>query len=425
VTGENDDGDFHIYRRNADHSGQVQVTSGPVIDVLAAWGPGDSYLVFARRDALAPSVPSEIYSVAPDGTNLTQLTDHSAASTQPAPGPTGQIAFASDRAGNFDIYLMDPDGSNVRRLTEDPASDAQPNWSPDGTRIAFESTRDGNEEIYVMDADGSNESRLTTTPSNREFSPAWSPDGTQIAFADETGESIDKVDADGSERQTLISYPGIASLDWQPLPVSTPSAYARPKSANRVQVSLVPAFNACTAPNREHGPPLAFGSCAPPAPGSSHLTAGVGDGHPAPARSSGFVRLKVRRGVPGGEDDTTARLRVSLTNVMRTSDLSEYTGELRASVGVRITDSEGAVSQTLQDLPLELTVPCLLTPEAGMASVCDLGTDVDAVLPGATPEGTRAIWQVDQVKVYDGGPDEDADTESDNELFAVQGVFVP
>jgi len=52
-------------------------------------------------------------------------------------------------------------------------------------------------------------------------------------------------------------------------------------------------------------------------------------------------------------------------------------------------------------------------------------TDLDAVLPGATPEGTRAIWQLDQVKVYDGGPDEDADTEGDNSLFAVQGVFVP
>ncbi len=60
-----------------------------------------------------------------------------------------------------------------------------------------------------------------------------------------------------------------------------------------------------------------------------------------------------------------------------------------------------------------------------MASVCELGTDLDAVLPGATPEGTREIWQLDQVRVYDGGPDEDADTAGDNALFAVQGVFVP
>jgi len=191
-------------------------------------------------------------------------------------------------------------------------------------------------------------------------------------------------------------------------------------------VSLVPAYRECAAPNREHGPPLAFGSCAPPTPGSSHLMVGVGDGHPAPARSIGFARLKVTTGVPGGADDTTGRLRVSLTNVMRASDLSEYTGELRASVRVRVTDTQGAVSQTSRDLPLELTVPCLPTPDApGTASVCDLGTDLDAVLPGATPEGTRAIWALDQVRVYDGGPDEDADTASDNELFAVQGIFIP
>jgi hypothetical protein len=110
---------------------------------------------------------------------------------------------------------------------------------------------------------------------------------------------------------------------------------------------------------------------------------------------------------------------------MRTADLSEYTGELRGSVRVRITDQQGAVSQTVQDFPLELTVPCVPTDPPGVASVCDLGTDLDAILPGATPEGTRAIWALDQVKVYDGGPDEDADTAGDNSLLAVQGVFVP
>ena len=49
----------------------------------------------------------------------------------PAWSPNGtQMAFASDRDGNFEIYVMDADGSGLTRLTKDPASDGQPGWSP-------------------------------------------------------------------------------------------------------------------------------------------------------------------------------------------------------------------------------------------------------------------------------------------------------
>jgi hypothetical protein len=192
-----------------------------------------------------------------------------------------------------------------------------------------------------------------------------------------------------------------------------------------VQHSLVPAYVQCTSANRQHGPPLAYGSCAPPQPGSSRLMVGIGDGHPAASRSTGFMRLKVFPGVPGGEDDTTARVRLTITNVMRTSDLSEYTGELRGRIRTRITRKDGTVSATTVDFPLEFTVPCTPTDSTLDKSTCDLGTDLDALVPGATPEQTRAIWQLDQVKVYDGGTDEDGDTTADNSLFAVQGVFVP
>ena len=41
--------------------------------------------------------------------------------------------------------------------------------------------------------------------------------------------------------------------------------YARSKGATPTRVALVPAYAPCTTPNRVHGPPLAFGSCNPPA----------------------------------------------------------------------------------------------------------------------------------------------------------------
>ena len=137
------------------------------------------------------------------------------------------------------------------------------------------------------------------------------------------------------------------------------------------------------------------------------------------------MRVAVNPGVPGGVDDTDVGIRFSLSNVMNVSDLSEYTGELRASAQVRLTDREGSVAQTTAGFPLEFDVPCVATAPTIDKSLCELTTTLDAVRPGAAAEGTRAVWALDGLKVYDGGPDGDADTTADNSLFAVQGVFVP
>ena len=60
-------------------------------------------------------------------------------------------------------------------------------------------------------------------------------------------------------------------------------------------------------------------------------------------------------------------------------------------------------------------------------SLCELTTTLDTrSWPGAAAEGdARGLGASTQLKVFDGGPDEDADTTADNLLFAVQGVFVP
>ena len=91
---------------------------------------------------------------------------------------------------------------------------------------------------------------------------------------------------------------------------------------------------------------------------------------------------------------------------------------------VRLTDRGPRAATT--ELALDFDVPCVPTePPTIDKSLCEVTTSLDAVTPGAAPEATRAIWALDQVKVYDGGPDEDAATTADNSLFAVQGLFVP
>ncbi|UCE97775.1 MAG: PD40 domain-containing protein, partial [Dehalococcoidia bacterium] len=92
-----------------------------------------------------------------------------------------QIAFSSNRDGDYDIYTVKSDGSGLLQLTDDSATDMAPDWSPDGKKIAFSSNRSGNFEIYTMNTDGSGVKQLTNDGIDKG-APAWSPDGKKIAF---------------------------------------------------------------------------------------------------------------------------------------------------------------------------------------------------------------------------------------------------
>jgi len=102
---------------------------------------------------------------------LLSVADHAGAAF---PGNNGQIAFDSDRDGNYEIYVMNADGTGQTRLTNNPALDGAPAWSPDGSKIAFVSDRDGNLEIYVMPAAGGAATRLTNNTAGDDL-PDWQP----------------------------------------------------------------------------------------------------------------------------------------------------------------------------------------------------------------------------------------------------------
>ena len=67
---------------------------------------------------------------------------------------------------------MNVDGTGRTRLTKNGFEDSYPAWSPDSKQLAFQSNRDGNFEIYTMNADGSGVTRLTRTPTD-ETGPSW------------------------------------------------------------------------------------------------------------------------------------------------------------------------------------------------------------------------------------------------------------
>lgn len=214
-----------------------------------------------------------------------------------------------------------------------------------------------------------------------------------------------------------------------------PGGYARPKSASPMRVSLVPAYLECTVPNREHGPPLAEPSCNPPVQTSAQATVGTPDSNGQGARAIAHARFRTTVGNPATpEDEADVAVTVSANDVRAQSDLSDYAGELQASVSLRLTDRNNSLAPplfpddqtgTVQDTTFAVTVPCTASDDPDAGADCEVSTSADAVTPGLVVEGDRSIWQLGQVRLFDGGVDGDAETTADNTLFATQGIFVP
>ncbi len=230
---------------------------------------------------------------------------------------------------------------------------------------------------------------------------------------------------------------------------SSADGYPRPKGATPVRVSLVPAFAKCTSPNRLHGPPALSGaandsSCAPPAQATSFLTVGAPDVNGAPLNSAGSIRFGSIVGVPGPPDDSDIAVAIGITDVRCKAGVAtcgaannqagaDYTGELTPNAAVRVTDGFNAVGAgggshhaTVQDFLLEgrIQVPCSATAAMSVGSTCALSTTLNALAPGTVLDGKRAIWQIGQLELLDGGSDGEATT-APNSRFAVQGIFVP
>lgn len=81
-----------------------------------------------------------------------------------------------------DIYKVPARGGTAIQLTTQASYEASPVWSPDGKQIAFASDRNGNFDLFVMPADGGSARRLTCH-SVSEIPSAFTPDGKYVLFS--------------------------------------------------------------------------------------------------------------------------------------------------------------------------------------------------------------------------------------------------
>ena len=214
--------------------------------------------------------------------------------------------------------------------------------------------------------------------------------------------------------------------------VNAAVGYPRPKGATPLRVPLVPAFAACTSPNAMHGPALAHPACRTPAR-PSPLTIGTPDANGAAANTTGLVGFEVAiNATPTPNDvvmvasitDVRCGVGVSACGTANAADGPDYTGELEVKHLLRITDklsgAGGGVAATMADTTIPLTMTCAQTANT-IGSTCSAATSANALLPGSVHTGSRAIWELNQVQVFDGG--RTVASTSGNGLFAVPGVL--
>jgi hypothetical protein len=263
------------------------------------------------------------------------------------------------------------------------------------------------------------------------------------------------------KRMVLPLALALGALGMMVMATAANATHPRPKGASPLRASMVPAYKACTVPDRTHGPPLAFPSCAvsPPVTASpwarqtsGSLTVGSPDTVPASgaANSVGFLRIAVIPGVVGPPDDSDVKLELSITDVRcipgagvaacdavtpNAAGGLDYTGEVQGTAEIRITDHWNAVAAgggpdaaTVVAIPFPVTSPCAVTALTSIGSKCSITTFANAVVPGAVKDTKRAIVETGtaagMLRVDDGGLDGVMAT-TPNTLFETVGIFIP
>jgi dipeptidyl aminopeptidase/acylaminoacyl peptidase len=213
---ERKDSRTHVWRVNADGTGQRQMTFGARGDSLPSWSPDGARIAFvsARPDEGERSEEgpvAQIWVMRADGGEPRRLTDAKDAVTSYAWSPDSRtIAFvarhplskdADDRRKRREderrfesdfrllhLWTVDVTTGQTKELAHDDqlTINGAPSWAPDGRRVAFSGSptpllRDGRADVYIATVGGGSIEKITVN-AGPDRDPVWSPDGAAIAF---------------------------------------------------------------------------------------------------------------------------------------------------------------------------------------------------------------------------------------------------
>lgn len=236
-----------IFEMNTDGTAVRMLSTGKGRTTCAYFYPKSKRILYASTHLTDPKCPPkpdfsrgyvwalyagfDIFSAAPDGSNIKRLTSTPGYDAEATIAPNGKkIVFTSVRDGDLDIYMMDLNGKNIKRLTSELGYDGGPFFSYDCQWIVYRAYHPTDEkeiadykallkenlirptklDIWVMKADGSQKRRITNN-GKANFAPFFFPDGKRIIFSsnmdDPRGRNFDlymiNIDGTGLERITF------------------------------------------------------------------------------------------------------------------------------------------------------------------------------------------------------------------------------
>jgi TolB protein len=213
LLGENN---FEIYEMEINTGEVSQLTSAYGVDNAPEISPDGQFITYAHNTPNR-SLPQIIVMDrnGNNGGNIPQVNGWDSTWS-----PNGQfILFASDRNGTTQLYTIQPDGSKLTRITNLPAIRGRSDWSPDGQYIVTYSGEAWQRELYIMYSGGSDVRQLSPSGGNSQ-GPSFSPDGRWVAFTayfdhfgDEHGCEIYIIRVDGSDLRRLTNND---YCDYQP-----------------------------------------------------------------------------------------------------------------------------------------------------------------------------------------------------------------
>jgi Tol biopolymer transport system component/C-terminal processing protease CtpA/Prc len=153
-----------------------------------AISPDGSTIVFTYK--------GDLYKVSSSGGQATQLTQHEAHDYMPIwSADSRNIAFASDRYGNFDVFIIPASGGEAKRITFHSAQESPYCFTPDGSGVVFGASRldaAANRqfpagympELYSVSVQGGRVHQILTTPAE---DVQFSVDGKTLYYHDKKG----------------------------------------------------------------------------------------------------------------------------------------------------------------------------------------------------------------------------------------------
>lgn len=150
--------------------------------------PDGSQIAFSYR--------GNIFKVSSQGGKAIQLTAHVDHDMNPIWSNDGkQIAFASNRNGNFDIYTIPSSGGQSHRITYHSYNDQPSGFSPDNSHVLFTSLRQDPSksalfptphlpELYSVPTEGGRIKQVLSTPAEKAV---YTKDGEFILYQDKKG----------------------------------------------------------------------------------------------------------------------------------------------------------------------------------------------------------------------------------------------